>query len=33
VLPEPDTITTGIVDFCAVPEVSVRAPAAPPATR
>jgi lipopolysaccharide transport system ATP-binding protein len=33
VQPEPETLTTGIVDFCAVPEVSVRAPAAPPASR
>jgi lipopolysaccharide transport system ATP-binding protein len=33
VLPEPDTLTTGVVDFCAVPEVSVRAPIAPHASR
>jgi lipopolysaccharide transport system ATP-binding protein len=33
VQPEPNTLTTGIVDFCAVPEVSVQAPAARPAVR
>jgi lipopolysaccharide transport system ATP-binding protein len=33
VQPEPDTLTTGVVDFCAVPEITVRAPVAPPATR
>jgi lipopolysaccharide transport system ATP-binding protein len=33
VQPEPDTLSTGIVDFYAVPEVTVHAPVARPATR
>jgi len=33
VQPEPDTLSTGIVDFYAVAEVSVHAPVARPATR